>query len=207
MAAPTESKNFSSLTAVSAPLTTSDETFFFDVSEAVATDKPKRGPLSALITLLNTLYQPLAAVLTNTTAAFTTEQETKLSGIEALADVTDAANVATAGAGVFAPIPTINAQTGTSYTAVLSDANITILLTNASPIAMTIPANASVAYPVGTELTFIQGGAGAVTVGITSDTLNVESTLTKVLNGRYAAATAKKLTSTTWVIFGNLVFA
>jgi hypothetical protein len=42
--------------------------------------------------------QPLATVLTNTTAAFTTAQETKLAGIEAGADVTDATNVAAAGA-------------------------------------------------------------------------------------------------------------
>lgn len=56
----------------------------------------KRVPLSALATL----YQPLAAVLTNTTASFTTADETKLDGIEALADVTDAANVAAAGASM-----------------------------------------------------------------------------------------------------------
>jgi len=43
-------------------------------------------------------YQPLAAVLTGTTASFTTTLETKLNGIEAGADVTDAANVAAAGA-------------------------------------------------------------------------------------------------------------
>ena len=42
--------------------------------------------------------QPLDAVLTNTTASFTTAQETKLGGVEALADVTDAANVTAAGA-------------------------------------------------------------------------------------------------------------
>ncbi len=42
--------------------------------------------------------QPLATVLTNTTASFTTAQETKLAGIEANADVTDSANVAAAGA-------------------------------------------------------------------------------------------------------------
>ena len=43
-------------------------------------------------------YQPLATVLTNTTASFTTAQETKLAGIETAADVTDATNVAAAGA-------------------------------------------------------------------------------------------------------------
>jgi len=43
-------------------------------------------------------YQPLAAVLTGTTASFTSALETKLNGIEALADVTDTANVTAAGA-------------------------------------------------------------------------------------------------------------
>jgi hypothetical protein len=42
--------------------------------------------------------QPLATVLTNTTASFTTALETKLNGIEAGADVTDATNVNAAGA-------------------------------------------------------------------------------------------------------------
>lgn len=43
-------------------------------------------------------YQPLATVLTNTTASFTTAKDTKLSGIETGADVTDATNVDAAGA-------------------------------------------------------------------------------------------------------------
>lgn len=42
--------------------------------------------------------QPLSSVLTNTTASFTSALATKLSGIEAGADVTDAANVEAAGA-------------------------------------------------------------------------------------------------------------
>lgn len=42
--------------------------------------------------------QPLATVLTNTTASFTAALETKLNGIEAGADVTDATNVNAAGA-------------------------------------------------------------------------------------------------------------
>lgn len=53
---------------------------------------------ATLKTYLDTLYQPLASVLTNTTASFTTALETKLNGIEASADVTDAANVDAAGA-------------------------------------------------------------------------------------------------------------
>lgn len=57
------------------------------------------------------LYQPLATVLTNTTAAFTTAQETKLSGIEAAADVTDAGNVGTAIDGATAKTTPVDADT------------------------------------------------------------------------------------------------
>jgi hypothetical protein len=98
-----------------------------------------------------------------------------------------------------------NAQTGTTYTAVLGDAEKIISMNNASANTLTIPANASVAYPVGTKLNFLQLGAGATTIAITSDTLNVNANLTLVLNGQYAMATAVKVTSTTWVLFGNLV--
>lgn len=52
------------------------------------------------ISAANAAFQPLATVLTNTTASFTTADETKLDGIEALADVTDATNVAAAGAAM-----------------------------------------------------------------------------------------------------------
>jgi len=79
-----------------------------------------------------------------------------------------------------------------------------ITLNNAAAIAMTIPANASVAYPVGTQLNFMQLGAGQVTVGITSDTLNVEAALTLKLTGQFAVATALKVSATEWTLFGNL---
>ena len=97
-----------------------------------------------------------------------------------------------------------NTQTGTSYECVIGDANDMITMNNASANTVTIPANASVSYPVGTQLHFQQLGAGQTTVAITSDTLNVNSNLTLKLNGQYAVATALKMTSTTWTLFGNL---
>lgn len=57
------------------------------------------------------VYQPLATVLTNTTASFTTAQETKLDAIEALADVTDAGNVGTAIDGATAKTTPVDADT------------------------------------------------------------------------------------------------
>jgi len=101
----------------------------------------------------------------------------------------------------------LNAQTGTTYTGVLGDAEKIITLNNAAAITMTIPANASVAYSVGTKLNFMQTGAGQVTVAITSDTLSKDALLTLKLNGQYAVATAVKIASTQWVLFGNLELA
>jgi len=99
---------------------------------------------------------------------------------------------------------TLNTQTGTTYAPVIADADKMITLNNASAITATIPANASVAYPVGTKLNFMQLGAGQVTVAITSDTLSFDASLTAKLNGQYAVATALKVTTTQWVLFGNL---
>jgi hypothetical protein len=102
-----------------------------------------------------------------------------------------------------APMP-LKTDTTTSYTCILDDADKMITLNNGSAVTVTIPANSSVPYPIGTKLNFMQLGAGQVTVTITSDTLNYDATLSAKLNGQYAVATALKITSTSWVLFGNL---
>ena len=99
---------------------------------------------------------------------------------------------------------TMNNQTGTTYTLVLADAGKNVTLNNASAITLTIPANASVAFPVGTTILLTQLGAGQVTVSITTDTLNVTSTFTAVLAEQYSEAVLTKKTSTMWVISGDL---
>ena len=94
------------------------------------------------------------------------------------------------------------------YTAVLTDAGTALLHPSADTTARvyTIPANASVAYPVGTVLTFInQNAAGAISIAITSDTMRLAGagttgTRTLAANG---IATATKLTSTEWIINGT----
>ena len=70
----------------------------------------------------------------------------------------------------------------------------------------TIPANASVAFVVGTAITFInQNGAGTITIAITSDTMRLAGagttgSRTLAANG---VATAVKVTSTEWIISGT----
>lgn len=101
----------------------------------------------------------------------------------------------------------LNAQTGTSYTAVLTDGDKIITMNNAAANTFTIPANASVTYPVGTKLNILQIGAGATTVAINTDTLSYDTSLTLTLNGQYAMATAIKIAATQWVLVGNLAQA
>jgi len=105
----------------------------------------------------------------------------------------------------FRGLPQNNAG-GATYTAVLSDAGKSLIIGNGQ--TFTIPANASVAYPVGTTLTIINGSTGAgqnATIAITSDTLYQANT-TGTTGSRTLAplgiATAIKYSATVWVISG-----
>lgn len=96
----------------------------------------------------------------------------------------------------------------TAYTAVLADAGKHLLHPSADTTArtFTIPANSSVAYPIGTALTFVnQASAGVMTIAITTDTMRLAGagttgSRTLAANG---IATALKLTSTEWIISGT----
>jgi hypothetical protein len=97
---------------------------------------------------------------------------------------------------------TLNAQTGTTYTLVLTDSAKFVTLTNAAAIALSIPTNASVAFPIGTQVNIVQLGAGQVTVGGASVTIRSQGTKLK-LNGQYSAATCIKIGTDEWVLVGN----
>lgn len=94
----------------------------------------------------------------------------------------------------------LNAQTGTSYTLVLTDSGKFVTLTNASAIALTIPLNAAVAYPIGTQIEISSYGAGDVTVSC-AGTLNSAGSFTK-LTTQYKCATLKKMGTDTWLAIG-----
>lgn len=98
-----------------------------------------------------------------------------------------------------------NAQTG-SYTLVLADSGKHIYHAVAAGAATyTIPANSSVAYPIGTAVTFINLSTTSVSIAITTDTMylsNAGTTGTRTL-AQYGSATAIKVTSTVWIISGS----
>ena len=95
-----------------------------------------------------------------------------------------------------------NAQTGTTYTLVLTDVAKVVSLTNAASITLTIPTNASVAFPTGTQILLYQGGAGQVTVSGAGVTIRAQGTKTK-MNGQYSVAGLLKVGTDEWVFFGN----
>lgn len=93
------------------------------------------------------------------------------------------------------------------YTAVLGDSGGTILhpSTDANTRTFTIPANASVAFPIGSCLTFVNYTSQNVTIAITSDTMNLSpagTTGSRTL-AQYGRATAQKTEATKWLISGT----
>lgn len=99
---------------------------------------------------------------------------------------------------------TLNAQTGTTYTLVLTDAHKLVTLSNASSITMTVPPNSSVAFETGDQVNLLQLGAGQVTIAAGSGvTIRSEGSKLK-MKGQYATATLVKIASDEWVALGNL---
>jgi hypothetical protein len=99
----------------------------------------------------------------------------------------------------------VNSQSA-AYTAVLADSGKTILhpIADDNPRTFTIPANSSVAYDVGTVLTFVNL-INTVTIAITTDTMylaNDGATGSRTL-AVYGVASAIKVDSTSWIISGN----
>ena len=93
----------------------------------------------------------------------------------------------------------INAQTGTSYTLVLTDASKTVTMSNASANTLTVPPNASVAFPTGTRLMVQQLGAGATTIAAGAGvTINAPTTVTLAIDETYESRGLLKTDTNTW---------
>jgi hypothetical protein len=170
--------------------------------------------LSGIITPTNIITAANTLTLTNKTIAFADNTLTGVAGTTATQTLTNktisgADNTLTVDGTVpvgFRTVPQ-NSQSG-AYTLVLADSGKHIFHPSADTTArtFTIPANSSVAYPIGTALTFInQNGAGVVTIAITTDTMRLSpagttGSRTLAANG---SATCIKVTSTEWLISGS----
>ncbi len=103
---------------------------------------------------------------------------------------------------------TLNAQTGTTYTLVLTDNGRLVTLSNASAIAVTVPLNSSVAYATGAIVNIQQIGAGAVTIqgasGVTITSTGATATA-PVTRAQYSAASIIKTGTDSWTVIGDIV--
>ena len=93
-----------------------------------------------------------------------------------------------------------NSQTA-SYTLALADAGKHISITTGGVV---IPANSSIAFPVGTAIVVFNNSGTSQNISITTDTLRQAGTAntgTRTL-AQYGLATCVKVASTTWVISG-----
>ena len=101
----------------------------------------------------------------------------------------------------------INTQSGTAYTLALTDQGGLVERSNGSAQTLTIPTNASVAFPIGTVIMVTQYGAGALTINNAGVTVRLDATWTQVLGGQYAMATLIKRDTNEWYLSGDLTAA
>ena len=103
-----------------------------------------------------------------------------------------------------------NAQTGTTYTFVLADAdNKLVTASNAAAQTYSIPTNATTAFPIGTQINLIQIGAGQVTVSAaTPGTTTIVSTgataASPKCRAQYSAMTLIKRDTDSWYAVGDI---
>jgi hypothetical protein len=99
---------------------------------------------------------------------------------------------------------TLNAQTGTTYTLIASDATKLVTLTNAAAITLTLPPSV---FTTGQQINLAQLGAGQVTfaagVGVTIVSTGATAAAPKI-SKQYGAATAICTASDTFLVVGSL---
>ena len=102
---------------------------------------------------------------------------------------------------------TVSADQTADYTAVLADSYQTLVSMNkATAVAFKIPTNASAAIPVGSVITVLNKGVGAVTISaVTSGTTTVLSAGAVAASptlAQYKTAACIKVATDTWYIVG-----
>jgi hypothetical protein len=104
---------------------------------------------------------------------------------------------------------TVDADQTADYTAVSDDQyQVLVPMNKATAVAFKIPTNASVAFPVGTAITVLNKGAGAVTISaVTSGTTTVLSAGAVAASptlAQYKTAVCIKTATDTWYVVGAI---
>ena len=98
-----------------------------------------------------------------------------------------------------------NNQTGTGYTLVITDKSKTVWMKNAAANVLTIPPNASVAFPVNTTLIVMMEGLGLTSITAASGvTLNGVVAGSGFIDGQYSGATLVQRAINDWIVAGGI---
>ena len=102
---------------------------------------------------------------------------------------------------------TINTQSGATYTLASTDQyQVLVIGSNASTKTISIPTDATYAFPNGTAITILNTGAGLLTINaVTSGTTTVTSagaTSAAPTVAQYKAAVAVKTATNAWTVLG-----
>jgi len=138
-----------------------------------------------------------AGYLANVSSSIQTQIDSKLALAGGAMTGAITGNVAVTG---FRPLLT---ESTIARTLALTDAGNFISTENASPTTVTVPLNASVAFPIGTEIDFIQKGAGVLTItAALGATLNVATSV--VVTAQWGGVTIKKIGTDEWIAVGKI---
>jgi hypothetical protein len=104
---------------------------------------------------------------------------------------------------------TVGSDQTADYTAVLNDQYQTLVPMNkATAVAFKIPTDASVAFPVGTAITVLNKGVGAVTISaVTSGTTTINSAGAVAASptlAQYKSAVCVKSSANVWYVVGGI---
>ncbi len=104
---------------------------------------------------------------------------------------------------------TVGSDQTADYTAVLTDQyQVLVPMNKATAVAFKIPTNASVAFPVGTAITILNKGAGAVTISATTSgtttVLSAGGTAAAPTLAQYKTAVCIKTATDIWYVVGGI---
>src|SRR6478736_3445018 len=145
-------------------------------------------------------YSAKGSILVGTAASTETAVAVGTDGQVLTADSTQATGVKWGPANRYVGV---NAQTGTTYTPVLTDEGKFVTLTNASPITVTMPQDSDVAIPIGGSIDLQVRGAGMATF-VNGTGATVDGTPSLVTRANKSVVTAIKVAANTWSLAGDL---
>lgn len=99
--------------------------------------------------------------------------------------------------------PTVSNQTGSNHTAVLADANNIITMNNGGANTVTVPANATTAFLIGSTLTLVQLGAGQ-SAFLAAGGVTIHTPASLSCRVQYSTISVIKIAVNTWVAAGDL---